>query len=105
MRTGRPSSRGTAARAVLVPPRWRRGFHQARLRRYNFETQWQESALLAWPEMANTFFYGYDQMPGQKKTLQQIDSSASIARRTSSVASVQISTSFWRRSPSVMIPR
>ena len=29
----------------------------------------------------------------------------SIARRTSSVASVQISTSFWRRSPSVMMPR
>ncbi len=55
------------------------GFSQARLRRYNFETQWQESALLAWPEMANTFFYGYDQMPGQKKTLQQVDSSASIA--------------------------
>lgn len=55
------------------------GFAQARIRRYNFEQQWQESALLAWPEMANTFFYGYDQMPGMKKTLQQIDSSASIA--------------------------
>ena len=29
----------------------------------------------------------------------------SMAVRTSSVASVQISTSFWRRSPSVMMPR
>ena len=29
----------------------------------------------------------------------------SMARRTSSVALVQISTSFWRRSPSVMMPR
>ena len=28
-----------------------------------------------------------------------------MARRTSSVALVQISTSFWRRSPSVMMPR
>jgi hypothetical protein len=55
------------------------GFHQARLRRYNFETQWQEAALLCWPEYANTFFYGYDQMPGMKKTQQQIDATASIA--------------------------
>lgn len=55
------------------------GFHQARLRRYNFENQWQEAALLCWPEFANTFFFGYDQMPGMKKTIQQIDSSASIA--------------------------
>jgi hypothetical protein len=29
----------------------------------------------------------------------------SMAARTSSVAFVQISTSFWRRSPSVMMPR
>jgi len=28
-----------------------------------------------------------------------------MAARTSSVALVQISTSFWRRSPSVMMPR
>ena len=28
-----------------------------------------------------------------------------MAVRTMSVASVQISTSFWRRSPSVMMPR
>jgi hypothetical protein len=55
------------------------GFAQKRTRRYNFETQWQEAALLAWPEFANTFFYGYDQMPGTKKTQQQVDSSASIA--------------------------
>lgn len=55
------------------------GFAQARTRRYNFETQWQEGALLAWPEWANTFFYGYSNTPGEKKSLQQIDSSASIA--------------------------
>ena len=30
---------------------------------------------------------------------------SSMAARTSSVALVQISTSFWRRSPSVMMPR
>jgi len=41
-----------------------KGFQQKRLRRYNFEMQWQESSLLAWPEHANTFFYGYDQYPG-----------------------------------------
>src|SRR6202043_604795 len=56
-----------------------KGFQQKRLRRYNFEMQWQESSLLAWPEHANTFFYGYDQYPGAKKAQQQIDSSASIA--------------------------
>lgn len=55
------------------------GFAQARLRRYNFEAQWQEAALLCWPEYANTFFFGYDQMPGMKKTFQQIDSAGSIA--------------------------
>ena len=32
-------------------------------------------------------------------------SSACMASWTSAVASVQISTSFWRRSPSVMMPR
>ena len=32
-------------------------------------------------------------------------SPTSISARTSSVALVQISTSFWRRSPSVMMPR
>lgn len=55
------------------------GFSQARQRRYNFETQWQESSLLCWPEYSNTFYYAYDQMPGQKKTQQQIDTSGSIA--------------------------
>lgn len=56
-----------------------KGFQQARTRRYNHEGQWQESSLLAWPEYANTFFFGYDQMPGQKKAQQQIDSSVSVA--------------------------
>lgn len=55
------------------------GFSQARLRRYNFEAQWQEAALMCWPEYSNTFFFGYDQMPGMKKTHQQIDSSGAIA--------------------------
>src|SRR6266550_1091510 len=54
-------------------------FQEARLERYNFETQWQEASLLCWPEYANTFFYGYQQYPGTKKTAQQIDSAASIA--------------------------
>lgn len=54
-------------------------FQEARIRRYNFEIQWQESSLLCWPEYANTFFYGYDQWPGTKKTYQQIDSSAAMA--------------------------
>jgi hypothetical protein len=68
-----------SAEEMFLVERILAGFAQARTRRYNFETQWQESALLAWPEWANTFFYGYDQMPGQKKTMQQIDSSVSIA--------------------------
>jgi Bacteriophage head to tail connecting protein len=51
----------------------------ARHERYNFETQWQEVALLLRPEWANTFFYGYDQWPGQKKTQQQIDSTGMLA--------------------------
>ena len=33
-----------------------------------------------------------------------LEAACSIASRTWSVASVQISTSFWRRSPSVMMP-
>lgn len=56
-----------------------RGFEQRRLRRYNFEAQWQEAALIFMPEMANTFFYGYDQFPGQKKSQYQIESYPSIA--------------------------
>ena len=51
----------------------------ARQQRYNFEVQWQETALLLCPEWANTFFYGYDQWPGQKKTQQQVDSTGMIA--------------------------
>jgi hypothetical protein len=51
----------------------------SRHRRYNFEVQWQESALLLLPEWANTFWYGYDQWPGQKKTQQQVDSTGMLA--------------------------
>lgn len=56
-----------------------RSFEEARKLRYNFEMQWNEAALLCWPEWANTFFYGYERMPGQKLSLQQIDSTLSIA--------------------------
>src|SRR4249919_4159729 len=55
------------------------GFAAARNRRNNFDVQWQESALLGWPECANTFFWGSRSFPGAKKTQQQIDSSVSIA--------------------------
>jgi hypothetical protein len=56
-----------------------RGFDSTRTRRLNHETQWQESSQIVWPEYANTFFYGYDQWPGAKKTQQQLDSHGSIA--------------------------
>jgi len=55
------------------------GFGEKRTRRSNFDIQWQESALLGWPEYANTFFWGARPVPGAKKTQQQIDSSVSIA--------------------------
>src|SRR4249920_2438479 len=55
------------------------GFSEARTRRYNFEVQWQESALLGWPEYAKTFFWGKRRWPGAKKTQQQIDSTVAIA--------------------------
>ncbi len=55
------------------------GWEQARTRRYNFDVQWQEGALLAWPEYANTFYWGNRQWPGAKKTQHQIDSSVSVA--------------------------
>jgi head-to-tail connecting protein len=54
-------------------------FQQARLRRYNFEAQWQESSLIYLPEWANTFTYGYRQYPGTKKSQYQIEGYPSIA--------------------------
>ena len=68
--------------------------------RYNFEVQCQEAALLIWPEWANTFFYGYDQWPGQKKTMQQVDSSGMLANeRFAAIVDSNVTpmTSMWSR--------
>lgn len=54
-------------------------FDQLRLRRVNFEVQWEESAALAWPEYMNTFSYGHVNTPGIKKSQFQVDSAAAIA--------------------------
>jgi hypothetical protein len=54
-------------------------FEQRRLRRVNFEPQWQEAAALAWPEYMNTFTYGHVRSPGVKYTQYQVDSTAAIA--------------------------
>jgi len=44
-----------------------------------FAGQWEEAALLVWPEHRNTFFYGTHNWPGQKKADQQIDSTGMLA--------------------------
>ncbi len=54
-------------------------FSQVRIRRVNFEPQWEESAALAWPEYMNTFAWGHVNSPGVKKTQFQVDSAAAIA--------------------------
>ncbi len=54
-------------------------FSQSRIRRVNFETQWEESAALAWPEYMNTFAWMHVNSPGMKKTQFQVDSAAAIA--------------------------
>ena len=54
-------------------------FAQKRVRRVNFESQWEESALLAWPEYRGSFFFGRDQAPGDKRAQQRIDSYLSVA--------------------------
>lgn len=66
----------------------------ARALRYNHEVQWQESALLLMPEWANTFWYGYDQWPGQKKTMQQIDITGMLAKDRYSAIVDSITTPF-----------
>lgn len=58
---------------------WFQFFAQHRVRRLNFEAQWEESALLGWPEYSTSFRYGRDVAPGVKRTWAQIDSSISIA--------------------------
>ena len=54
-------------------------FNQVRVRRVNFETQWEEAAALCWPEYRNTFYFGRDNSPGQKMTFYQVDSNAALA--------------------------
>ena len=54
-------------------------FMQTRSIRYNFEAQWQETALIYLPEWANKFFFGYNEYPGAKKNQYQLDSYPSIA--------------------------
>ena len=54
-------------------------FAQMRIRRVNFETQWEESAALAWPEYRSSFFFGRDQAPGTKRAQFRIDSYLSVA--------------------------
>lgn len=51
---------------------------QARLQRINFETQWEESAALCWPEYRNTFSFGHTRSPGAKYTQFQVDTTGSI---------------------------
>src|SRR5271166_867442 len=54
-------------------------FMQARTRRVNFETQWEEAAAIAWPEYRNTFTFGHINSPGEKKAQWQLDSACAIA--------------------------
>ena len=54
-------------------------FNEAQLYRYVFASQWEEAALLIWPEYRNTFMYGNYNWPGQKKTDKQIDANGVIA--------------------------
>lgn len=58
---------------------WFTFFAQHRVRRLNFEAQWEESALLGWPEYSSSFYYGRDVTPGAKRAYLQIDSSISVA--------------------------
>ena len=54
--------------------------HQyARMQRVNFESQWEESAALVWPEYRNTFSFGHNNAPGVKKTQYQVDSTGTMA--------------------------
>ncbi len=53
-------------------------FSYARLQRLNFETQWEESAAMCWPEYRNSFTFGHVRSPGQKYTQFQVDSTGSV---------------------------
>lgn len=53
-------------------------FGSARMQRVNFETQWEESASICWPEYRNSFTWGHQRSPGMKYTQYQIDSTGAI---------------------------
>src|SRR6185437_14063157 len=67
-----------------------REFAQLQLYRYTFGAQWEEAALLIWPDMRNTFQVGNYNWPGQKKTDKQIDATgmAALERFTAIVNSL-----------------
>lgn len=48
------------------------------MQRVNFETSWEESAALVWPEYRNSFTFGHVNTPGAKKTQYQVDSSGTM---------------------------
>lgn len=54
-------------------------FGQVRSMRVNFETQWEETASLCWPEYRNSFAFGHNRPPGMKYTEFQVDTAGSIA--------------------------
>ena len=72
-------------------------FAQRRVRRANFESQWEESALLTWPEYSGSFFFGRDQAPGTKRAQFRVDSYLSVA--TSRFAAI----AEWLLTPSNMM--
>lgn len=54
-------------------------FSQLQLWRNVFAGQWEEIAAIVLPTYRNTFFYGNFNWPGQKKSEQQVDSTAMVA--------------------------
>ncbi len=54
-------------------------FQQKRLKRSNFEGQWEEASAMCWPEYRSTFTYMHDRPEGAKQTQYQVDSSGAIA--------------------------
>ena len=54
-------------------------FRELQLYRFTFATQWEETSLLLWPDMRNTFQYGNFNWPGQKKTDKQVDATGMVA--------------------------
>jgi len=49
------------------------------MQRVNFETSWEESAALVWPEYRNSFTFGHVKAPGTKQTQYQVDSTGTMA--------------------------